>query len=84
MDFPFLLLTLLVLPVAVAGVIVGSSSVRRRRRTAGKGGSLPQPRHRFQAETASVQAAAVHPEAPAPKVAGRERRRASAVTPRWR
>ena len=78
MDFPFLLIALLALPVVVAAAIVAVSAARRRRHAPAHG-PAPEPRHRGQADTAAVQSAAVHPSAATRKVrAGRDRRADSA------
>lgn len=71
------LLTLLSLPVVVAGLIVAASSVRRRRRARRHG--TTEPVHRAQSAAAAVQDAAVYPTAAGPRVeSGRERRAGAA------
>jgi hypothetical protein len=75
MDFP-LLLVLLALPFAVAGVIVAVSVARRRSHAAAHEGT--EPAHRLQADTAAVQDAAPRAADAAPRLpSGRERRAAS-------
>lgn len=77
MDFPFLLLALLALPLIAAALIVTVSVARRRSREAAS-----EPAHRLQADSAVTQDAAVHAPAPPPPAAtGRTRRAASAATP---
>ena len=74
MDFPFVLLVLLALPFAAAAVVVGVSSVRRRRHAA-VGATTPEPHHRAQSDAADVQSAVVHPAVAPRKVqAARDRR----------
>ena len=78
MDFTNLLLVLLALPVAAAGVILAVSFARRRARTPA-GDSATQPVHRLQTGTAAAQDAAVHPAAAPPKAtSARKLRGASA------
>ncbi|HWH32392.1 MAG TPA: hypothetical protein VNU01_06935 [Egibacteraceae bacterium] len=77
MDTP-LLLVLLALPFLLAAVIVAVSSARRRRRTASTG-SATEPRHRGQADSATVQSAVLPARARLRKVtSGRDRRADSA------
>lgn len=78
MDFPFLNLVLLALPVAVAVLIV-AVSVGRRRRGTRAGGQDVQPVHRLQAGSAAAQDAAVHPVAAAPKATSARTRRAASA-----
>ena len=81
MDFPFLLIVLLALPVVTAAVILGVSAARRSRRAAADEPTGADA-HRLQADTAGVQDAADHPSAGPPEVAsGRARRAASAPRP---
>jgi hypothetical protein len=81
MDFPLLLLVLLALPMAAAGLIV-FVSVTRRRGSGRMSDRSSEPAHRLQSDSAAVQDVAVHAPAPAPPVeSGRARRAASAETP---
>lgn len=81
MDFPYLLIVLLTLPLAVAAVIVAVSTARRKSRAAAHG-RVAEPVHRGQADTAAVQNAASRPEAAPRKVtAGRVRRAGTAARP---
>ena len=74
------LLTLLALPLVAAGLIVAVSFARRRRSPVGE--ASPEPVHRLQADSATVQDSA-EPGAAAPpaRPSGRARRAASAGTP---
>lgn len=79
MDFPFLLLVLLALPIVTALLIVSVSAVRRRRRSATDEPGHPDA-HRLQSDTAAVQDAAKLPGPyPPAAVSGRSRRAASAA-----
>jgi hypothetical protein len=78
MDFPFLLITLLALPFAAAAVIVGVSTLRRRRLAQ----ASEEPAHRLQADTAGVQDAAVYPTADAPRATSARVHRAAAAPAR--
>lgn len=81
MDFPFLLLVLLALPIVTAIVIVGVSAARRKSRAASDEPEAGDA-HRLQADTAAVQDATDHPAAaPREAVPGRELRAASAPSP---
>jgi hypothetical protein len=74
MDFPSLLLVLLVAPFAVAAIVIAVSQVRRRRQQL-LGAGPTEPVHRGQADTAAVQDARVYPQVAGAKVqSGRERR----------
>ena len=80
MEFPYLLLVLLALPFAMAAVVVGVHSARRRRSVTA-GGVAAEPNHRAQSDAADVQSAVVHP-APAPrKVQAARDRRADSARP---
>jgi hypothetical protein len=76
MDFPFLLLVLLTLPLVAAALIVTVSTARRRGR-APLHQAASEPVHRLQADSAATQEAAVHPPAPAPPAASARIRRAA-------
>ncbi len=76
MDFPLLLIVLLALPIAVAGIVVAVSAARRRARPMTES-SATDPVHRLQAGTAATQDAAVHPAAVAPKAESARLRRAA-------
>jgi hypothetical protein len=78
MDFPFLLLVLLLTPFATAAVILAVSTIRRRRRARAHGAAT-EPHHRAQADTGAVQDATVHPEAGPAKVRAARDRRAESV-----
>lgn len=81
MDFPFLLLVLLALPVAAAVLILAVSAARRSRRTRSDD-PAEQGGHRLQSDTATVQDATAGP-TPGGRdvVPARERRAASARKP---
>lgn len=72
-----LLPALLVLPLAVAAVIVAVSLVRRRRHARADG--MSRPVHRLQADTAAAQDAAIYPPATGPQLQGGRERRASSM-----
>ena len=76
MDFPFLLLALLALPLVAAGLIVAVSASRRRGEAV-----ADEPVHRLQTGTAAAQDAVVHPAAAAPKVESARQRRADSAPP---
>lgn len=78
MDFPFLLLVLLALPVLAAALILAASAVRRSRRTPSDE-PADEGVHRLQADSAAVQDTAARPSAGGREVTpARERRAASA------
>lgn len=77
MDFPFLLLALLVLPIVVAGVIVAVSVGRRRARASTD--VATESEHRLQTDSAAAQDAADHPAPVAPRASSARRRRAAAA-----
>lgn len=82
MDFPFLLIALVALPLAVAGVIVVVSAARRGR-DAPPDGAAPEPRHRGQADSAAVQTATERPPVAGRQVqSGRDRRARSTEAPK--
>lgn len=79
MDFPYLLLFLLALPIVAAALILAVSAARRRRRSS-SGQHADEPVvHRLQTDTASVQDAEAGPTPGGREaVPARERRAASA------
>lgn len=78
MDSPFLLLVLLALPIAAAGIIVAVSVGRRRGRPL-PGESATEPVHRLQTDTAAAQDAVDRPAAAAPRAASARMRRAASA-----
>ena len=76
MEFPFLLLVLLALPLVVAALIVAVSFSRRRSHR-----EVDDPVHRLQTGSAAAQDAVVHPPAAAPKAESARQRRAESAPP---